>query len=224
MPKRGYCRIEYRFAGLALWFFATQAAADDPPHGALGKGSENIDPKTAKAAIGNFRSELEAPGDPLRKHGVDLACSACQLIADRFTSKVARKIYGKMAADKKRSIFHKHLAEPCLEKAWPDQIAHVERFGVAKYIDFKEALANREGKVSVKRMAPELKTNLIEACKSLLETEQKQALLDKILATPPGSRASDVNFRSWLCGKTKANVCVKPSDLEEADDEDEAEL
>merc|ERR1712059_56825 len=108
--------------------------------------------------------------------------------------------------------------QACASAAFPRQVAVIDKNGTESYVDFKDVTGNREGRVKLKRMSPELKDELIAACEHVLFEEFRKALVLKVLGTPKGGRASDVNFRSWLCGPSQADVCnATDEELEEED-------
>mmetsp|Transcript_52401 Transcript_52401/g.125172 ORF Transcript_52401/g.125172 Transcript_52401/m.125172 type:complete len:225 (+) Transcript_52401:41-715(+) len=192
--------------------------------GALGPGSQDMSHSEAEDAIRRYKETYfhrKQGEDPLRRHGQSLACSACRMAADRFQNKVARKIKGKMSEASRRSTFVKALPEACDPKNFGQQLAVVEKKGQEVYVDFQDAMANREGKVSVKRMSPEVRTDLIDACKHVLEEFHKE-LLQRLLDVPSNGKGSEVDFRKWLCGPKRAAVCeVEDDGDEEAEDADE---
>eukprot|EP00425_Heterocapsa_triquetra_P034571 CAMPEP_0195121808 /NCGR_PEP_ID=MMETSP0448-20130528/125070_1 /TAXON_ID=66468 /ORGANISM="Heterocapsa triquestra, Strain CCMP 448" /LENGTH=206 /DNA_ID=CAMNT_0040159285 /DNA_START=42 /DNA_END=662 /DNA_ORIENTATION=+ len=193
--------------------------------GALGPGSEDMSKDQADATLEEYRRTFHKDGgDPLRKHNKDLACSACRMAANRFQNKVARKVKGKMSESQKRSTFKSNLDQVCVPSAFPKQAAIVEKNGKEKYVDFQDAMANREGKVNVRRMSPEIRDDLVNACKHVLLVEFKDALLQQVLQTPKGQRASDTDFKRWLCGPKQAAVCEADDDDEVEDEDNEAEL
>eukprot|EP00931_Biecheleriopsis_adriatica_P110089 TRINITY_DN84374_c0_g1_i1.p1 TRINITY_DN84374_c0_g1~~TRINITY_DN84374_c0_g1_i1.p1 ORF type:complete len:227 (+),score=57.64 TRINITY_DN84374_c0_g1_i1:55-735(+) len=209
-----------------VWMPDCEASSTKLPkkrkQGSLGPGSEALDKEEAQELLSEYRKGFTEDGDPLRRRGEMRACSACEHAARRFQSKVASKIKGKMPDAEKRSVFMRGLDAACSESLFPEQMAVVEKKGQEMYVDFREALGSQHGKVSVKEMSPEIKAEVIAACRHVLQKEFKDALLKKVLATPKGGRASDINFRSLLCGPKMAKVCKRTG--EDADeDEDEAD-
>ena len=62
-----------------------------------------------------------------------------------------------MKEQEKRDIFAAGLELACLEDLFPQQMAVVAKQGREFYVDFRDAMGSQHGKVSVKRMAPDIK-------------------------------------------------------------------
>ena len=62
--------------------------------GALGPGSEALSSQEAQELLKEYRGGFGGGGDPLRRRGTQLACSACKMAGKRFQSQVASKIKG----------------------------------------------------------------------------------------------------------------------------------
>jgi len=199
--------------------FLTLCSAKTGKHGKLGAGSEDLDDEATATKLKEYRAQFVKDGHPLMKHGRELACSACRLAADRFQNKVARKIKGKMSEEQKLQAFSTAVQGVCDRGGFPVQSAVVEKGGREMYVDFQDAMSNHHGKVSVKRMSPEIVDDLVAACRHLTTGPFEEALRKKVLLTPKGGRASDTDFRSWLCGPRRAGVCDEdPEDDEDEDD------
>mmetsp|Transcript_173255 Transcript_173255/g.555712 ORF Transcript_173255/g.555712 Transcript_173255/m.555712 type:complete len:246 (-) Transcript_173255:85-822(-) len=203
--------------GATAWGGAAAAGGEGP----LGPGSEHMDAEETDEHLERYRQRFAAGGDALRKHGGSLACSACRMAAQRFQNRVARKIKGNMGAEQKREVFKTNLDAACAHSAFPQQTAVVEKKGKEVYVDWRDAVANREGKVSVKRMSPEVTDDLVAACRQLLHEEFREALLRKVLNIPQGTKGSDVDFVPWLCGPGRAALCDEGDDEEDGDHEKE---
>lgn len=188
----------------------------------MGHGSESLNSKEAAEKLADYHKAFAGTGgdDALQKHGRSLACSACQMAANRFQTRVARKIKGKLSDAEKEEIFRANLEGICSPSNWPKQMAVVEKKGNEIYVDWMDAMSNREGKVSVKRMSPEVSADVMAVCTQVLQQDFREPLLRKVLDTKKG-RVSDTNFVSWLCGPDRANVCDRTAeDDEDSDRED----
>mmetsp|Transcript_43035 Transcript_43035/g.88569 ORF Transcript_43035/g.88569 Transcript_43035/m.88569 type:complete len:217 (+) Transcript_43035:52-702(+) len=210
---------------LAVWWLSTcllstDGAESPRKEGALGPGSEALEREEAERLLQKCKLTFSEDGDPLRRRGQDLACSACQLAAKRFQSKVASRIKGKMPDAEKRTVFQRGLSTACEEAQFPQQLAVVEKEGKQFYVDFQEALGSAHGRVNVKAMSPEIKADVINGCRHLLQKEWKDSLLQKVLSTPKGGRASDVDFGKLICGPKMSAVC---EEMEEESDGDREE-
>ncbi|CAE7409454.1 BOB1 [Symbiodinium natans] len=205
--------------------------------GALGPGSEALEREEAERLLKKYKLTFSEDGDPLRRRGQDLACSACRMAAKRFQSKVASKIKGKMPEAEKRTAFQRGLSMACEEGQFPQQLAVVEKEGKQFYVDFQEALGSAHGRVNVKAMSPEIKADVLSGCRHLLQKEWKESLLQKVLSTPRGGRASDVDFGVLstprggrasdvdfgvlICGPKMASVCEDEEGGGDHDEEDD---
>nr|ABV22318.1 unknown [Karlodinium veneficum] len=199
---------------------AEPTSGSDKRHGALGPGSEPMEANKARETVKRMSESLQKEGDPLRKHGRALACSACQYAAKNFQSKVASKIKGKMKDPEKRKLFSNGLTAACSEDVLPEQFAVVEKNGTEMYVDFREAMGSRHGKVSVKHMTPDNRKQVAEGCRHLLQNELKDGLWERIAALPKDARASDIDFKKLICGRKMADVC---DDVGSDDDDEERE-
>lgn len=182
----------------------------------MGPGSEALDRGEAEEILKEYRGNFGQDGDPLRRRGPDLACSACKLAAKRFQSKVASKIKGKMSEDERRKVFHRGIKSACSQELFPHQMAVVEKESKEFYVDFQEALGSQHGRVSVKGMSPEIKADAMAGCEHVLKKYDKH-LLKQVLSIPKSGRGSDLDFGILLCGRNMAHVCDDESD----DDMDE---
>ncbi|CAE7708740.1 BOB1 [Symbiodinium sp. CCMP2456] len=208
---------------LSTCLLSTDGTESPRKQGALGPGSEALEREEAERLLQKYKLTFSEDGDALRRRGQDLACSACQLAAKRFQSKVASRIKGKMPDAEKKTVFQRGLSTACEEAQFPQQLAVVEKEGKQFYVDFQEALGSAHGRVNVKAMSPEIKADVINGCRHLLQKEWKDSLLQKVLSTPKGGRASDVDFGKLICGPKMSAVC----DEEESDgdrEEDEPQI
>ncbi|CAJ1398221.1 unnamed protein product [Effrenium voratum] len=177
------------------------------------RGSEALSRQEAEALLKQYKQGFDEDGDPLRRRGPALACSACQLAAKRFQSKVASKVKGKMTEAQRRSAFRLGVEAACAEELFPQQMAVVEKEGKEFYVDFQEAMGSQHGRVSVKAMSPEIKADAVAACRYTLQ-EYRERLLREVLAIPRSGRGSDLDFVGLICGQM-AKVCDRSDERDE---------
>eukprot|EP00928_Gymnodinium_smaydae_P081246 TRINITY_DN6479_c0_g1_i1.p1 TRINITY_DN6479_c0_g1~~TRINITY_DN6479_c0_g1_i1.p1 ORF type:complete len:308 (-),score=43.99 TRINITY_DN6479_c0_g1_i1:239-1162(-) len=215
------CKSVAKVYLFACFLLHCHCDATQENEGSLGPGSAQMERPKVLEALGEYAATYgsNVKGDPLLKHGAALACSACQWSVKRFKSEVASKIRGKLSAAKRRSIFSAGVQAACAEAGFPEQMAVVEKNGNEFYVDFKDAMGSQHGRVSVKRMSPEVRADVVVACKHLLQDAFREALLQQMLDTPKGGRGTDVDLTALLCGPKLANVCDGGSE-----DEGEEEL
>ncbi|CAE7844438.1 BOB1 [Symbiodinium microadriaticum] len=209
---------------LSTWLLKADGTESPRKEGALGPGSEALEREEAERLLQKYKLTFSEDGDPLRRRGQDLACSACQLAAKRFQSKVASRIKGKMPDAEKKTVFQRGLTTACEEAQFPQQLAVVEKEGKQFYVDFQEALGSAHGRVNVKAMSPEIKADVINGCRHLLQKEWKDSLLQKVLSTPKGGRASDVDFGKLICGPKMSAVCDEEEESDGDREEDEPQI
>ncbi|CAE7462212.1 BOB1, partial [Symbiodinium necroappetens] len=124
----------------------------------------------------------------------------------------------------KKTVFQRGLTTACEEAQFPQQLAVVEKEGKQFYVDFQEALGSAHGRVNVKAMSPEIKADVINGCRHLLQKEWKDSLLQKVLSTPKGGRASDVDFGKLICGPKMSAVCDEEEESDGDREEDEPQI
>uniref|UniRef100_A0A6V0G723 Saposin B-type domain-containing protein n=1 Tax=Zooxanthella nutricula TaxID=1333877 RepID=A0A6V0G723_9DINO len=175
----------------------------------------------AMALADKFKRQQKAGTDPLSIHeSKAYACSACEMVADRFRYRVAKKIKGKTSA-KKTAAFMANLEAACERKGYPTQVAMGTVDGKDVYVDYRHVLNGNIG-MNLKKIAPELTDDMVSNCKYLLFGPFQDALLQRVLDLRD---PRDVNYRPLLCGPGVANVCELPARRKgEDEDEDESEL
>eukprot|EP00931_Biecheleriopsis_adriatica_P091724 TRINITY_DN65604_c0_g1_i1.p1 TRINITY_DN65604_c0_g1~~TRINITY_DN65604_c0_g1_i1.p1 ORF type:complete len:228 (-),score=41.51 TRINITY_DN65604_c0_g1_i1:146-829(-) len=171
-----------------------------------------------------FAHLKSAPMDPSGEHPLkklgpkSLACSGCKLFADKFQFKIARKIKGHMLASEKEAKFKKYLTQVCKASAFPkdmailkdDQEGHI-------FIDYEDKDRRGGGILSLTAVGPEVTLDVVKACRHLIESEFRDALLRRFVSSSEDGR--DIDVLRLLCGAKGAAVC----DLEEDEEDQQVE-
>jgi len=146
-----------------------------------------------------------------------LACHACRMAMDRFRYNVARRITAKMGAEKRQKVFWSRLGDICQNKSFPMLLAVAGETGKEIYEDV-HAAATEKRKFNIRQMSPEVKQDVIAACKYFIEGHQDELL--RAVLKSKGARASEENFHRLIC--VKPSFC-KAEDIPNSVSDDEAE-
>mmetsp|Transcript_133849 Transcript_133849/g.299189 ORF Transcript_133849/g.299189 Transcript_133849/m.299189 type:complete len:219 (-) Transcript_133849:44-700(-) len=155
-----------------------------------------------------------------RLGGRSLACHACKMAMDRFRYQVARRIASKMSPEKKKQVFWSRLKNACDSKNFAQLYAIAGPTGEQRYEDVHAAATDKK-KIDIGHLGPEVKQELLEACKYFVDGHQDE-LLKAVLKSKAG-RAGAENFHRLICKKpafcTEAEIPKAESD-EDAEEED----